>query len=103
MVIIMKSNHLHITNKNYTYKPLRKNAIALHKLYDCEKVHVPTVKEILIHRISLSKHFNEFLGGLDEFEVNEDEMNEEIALCNFLGIDYDGIVPYDPSKNDLKF
>lgn len=99
----MKSNHLHIRTKDLIQKPQREHAIALHKLYTMEQLNVPSVKDIIIKRISLTKHFNEFLGDLDEFEVNEDEMLEEIEMCNFLGIDYDGIVPYDPSKNDLKF
>ena len=106
MVMIMKLNHLDMNKalvNDCLHKPTRKHTIALHKLYTFEKVHVPSVKEILIHRISLSKHFNEFLKDVDGFEVNEDEMLEEIEMCNFLGIDYDGIVPYDPSKKDLKF
>ena len=80
------------------HKTTRKHAIALHKLYDLEKVHVPSVKEILIHRISLSKYFDDFLKDLEEYETNYDEMNEEMAMCNFLDIDYDRINPYDPNK-----
>ena len=82
------------------HKSQRNNAIALHKLYDCEKLLVPTSEQILIHKISLTKYFNDFMKDLDEFEINEDEIMEEIALCNFLGIDYDNIVPYDPSKHE---
>ena len=83
---------------DYLHKSTRKNGIALHKLYDCEKLIVPTSEQILIHRISLSKYFDEHLKEI--CDPNEDERMEDIALCNFLGIDYDGIIPYDPSKHE---
>lgn len=88
---------------DYLHKSQRNNGIALHKLYDCEKLIVPTSEQILMHKISLTKYFNDFLKDVDEYEINEDEMMEDIALCNFLGIDYDGIVPYDPSKPNEKY
>lgn len=94
----MKLNHSHIMNEDYLHKPQRKHAIALHKLYTLEKLNVPSVEQILIHRISLSKYFDDFLKDLDEYETNYDEMNEEMAMCNFLGIDYDGIIPYNPNE-----
>lgn len=90
----MKSKHM--VNQH-----IRTSAVALHKLYNMEKVNVPTVKDIVIKRIRIAKHFDEFLGGLDEYEVNEDEMQEHIELCGLLGLDYDSIAPYDMGKNNL--
>lgn len=99
----MKLNHLHMNSEDLIHKPQREQAIALHKLYSIGNIDVPSVEDIIIKRISLTKYFNDLFKDYNDFEVNEDEMNEEIALCNFLDIDYDGIVPYDPSKNDLNF
>ena len=86
--MIMRLNHLEIVDK-----PLRKNAIALHKLYQTPTINVPSVEDLIIKRISLSKHLNDVLSGLDEFEVNEDLINEDMMLCDFLNIDYDEITP----------
>lgn len=97
----MKLNHSHIMNEDYLHKPQRKHAIALHKLYTLENLHVPSVEQILIHRISLTKYFEDFLK--DFVDPNEDEMIEDMAMCDFLGIDYDDIVPYDPHENRFKF
>lgn len=96
----MKLNHFHINNEDCLHKPQREHAIALHKLYVSDELHVPSVKEILIHRISLTKYFNDFMKDLDEYEINEDEMIEDMAMCDFLDIDYDGIIPYDPHKQN---
>lgn len=82
-------------------QPTRKSAVALHKLYNMEKVNVPSVKDIIIKRIRIAKHFDEFLGGLDEYEVNEDMMQEHIELCGLLGLDYDSIAPYDMRTNNI--
>lgn len=93
MVIVMKLNHLNITKKDLIHKPQRKHALSLHKAYELKKMNVPSVKDIVIERISIAKHFNESLSGLDEFEVNEDMMQEHIELCGLLGLDYNSIKP----------
>lgn len=90
----MQSKNINHTINDYIHKPQRNNALALHNAYELEKVDVPSIKDIVVNRISIAKHFNEFLGGLDEFTVNEDEIQEHMELCDLLGIDYDSIKEY---------
>lgn len=87
--------------KDLMHKPQRNDALALHGLYESKILNVPSVKDIVIDRISLRKHFDEFLSGLDEYKVNEDEMQEHIELCGLLGLDYGSIAPKDMGKNNL--
>ncbi|MBR2651570.1 hypothetical protein IKD48_02065 [bacterium] len=89
----MKLNHLHITKQDLMHKPQRKHALALHKAYELRTMNVPSVKDIVIEQISIAKHINESLSGLDEFKVNEDMMQEHMELCGLLGLDYDSIKP----------
>lgn len=78
---------------SYKHKTQREHAIALHELYSLNDVNVPSVEDIVVKRISIFKHFNECLKGIEDFEVNEDELNDYIELCGLLNIDYDSIKP----------
>lgn len=90
----MQSKNINHTINDYIHKPQRNNALALYNAYELKKVDVPSIKDIVIKSISIEKYFNNFLGGLDEYEVNEDLMQEHEELCDLLGIDYDSIKEY---------
>lgn len=79
--------------KDLMHKPQRNDALALHGLYESKILNVPSVKDIVVKRISIAKHFNESLSGVDEFEVNEDVLQEHVELCGLLCLDYDSIKP----------
>lgn len=93
--MIMKLNDSCMKSEDYLHKLQRKSAFALHKLYVLDRINIPTVKEILIHHVSLIKHFDERLSNVEEYEPNEQEIMEHKAMCDFLGIDYDNIPPME--------
>lgn len=92
--MIMKLKDFH--KEDLIHKPTIRTARTLHKLYESNKVHVPSIKELIIKRISICKYFDDNV----YCEYDKDDLQEDFELCNLIGIDYDDIDPIDfPQKH----
>lgn len=77
---------------DYSYTPRMQTAKPLHNLYDSEHVDVPSVEDIILNQIKISKCFNEFLKDfIDKDSADADVME----LCMLVGVDFEDIEPID--------
>ena len=93
MVIIMKLSHLHMQKthvNDYLHKPRMQTAKKLHQLYSSEHVDVPTVEEIILRHIRITKTINNNLKDL----IDEDSANADVMeLCMLIDVDFEDIEP----------
>ena len=81
---------------DYLYKPTMETAKPLHQLYASEQVDVPTVEDVILKQIKISKGFNEFLKDLIDKESADADVME---LCMLIGVDFEDIEPINFDGN----
>jgi hypothetical protein len=75
---------------DYLFKPRMQTARKLHKLYSSEHVDVPTVEDIILRHIRVTKTINNHLKDL----IDEDSANADVMeLCMLIDVDFEDIEP----------
>ena len=75
---------------DYIYKPRMQRARKLHQLYLLEHINIPSVEDIVLKQIRITKKLNDDLGNLIDKKSADDNLME---LCMLIDVDLEDVDP----------